>query len=327
MVSINQERKHEIFDNFQGKKIAVLGDLMLDRYLWGNVARISPEAPVPVVEIETDATQLGGAANVVNNLASLGTVPYPFGVVGNDADGKQLIQLFREMNLPTDGILIDDKRMTSVKTRIIAHNQHVVRADRETVAPISAETCARLIDRLMVVVKECDAVIFQDYNKGLLTPESIRLFIDLIQKHQRIITVDPKFENFFNYKNVTLFKPNRVETEQALSIRIRTDDDVGEAIIELKKRLQCENVLITLGEKGMCLLEWDETLTFIPTRAQHVHDVSGAGDTVISTLTVALAAGATMKEATTIANYAAGIVCSEVGAVPVKFETLRKVVQ
>jgi len=322
MVSISESRRNRIFKDFKNKKIAVIGDLMLDRYLWGTVARISPEAPVPVVEIDSEATRLGGAANVVHNLSTLGAVAMPFGVVGDDSAGDELIELFKNMGFNTDGIIIDKSRATSVKTRIIAHNQHVVRADRESKGTISHDICSQLIKKISDFLSDLDAVIFQDYNKGLLTPETIKGIIQLVKPTHQVITVDPKFDNFFDYKGVTVFKPNRKETEQALGIRILNDDDLTKAIIHLKEKLLCENVLITLGAKGMCLLDANGEVSMIPTKAQQVHDVSGAGDTVISTLTLALIAGATMKEATTIANYAAGVVCSEVGVVPIYFEQL-----
>ncbi|MBN2010623.1 D-glycero-beta-D-manno-heptose-7-phosphate kinase [candidate division KSB1 bacterium] len=322
MVTFTDARKKELFDEFEGRKIAVVGDLMLDRYFWGKVTRISPEAPVPVVDIDSEATHLGGAANVVNNLSSLGAIPVPFGVVGDDQAGHQLIHLFQNMNCPTDGIIVDPDRLTAVKTRIIAHNQHVVRADRETKSPITKDIRERLIAILTEGIDDFDAIIFQDYNKGLLIPESIHPIITLAHQHGKVVTVDPKFDNFFEYKGVTLFKPNRKETEQALGIRVSFDQDITEAIQLLKDRLTCENVLITLGSQGMCLLEAGGEITFESTKAQKVHDVSGAGDTVISTLTVALVAGATMKEATTLANYAAGVVVSEIGAVPIYINDL-----
>jgi rfaE bifunctional protein kinase chain/domain len=322
MITISEDRKREIFANFSGRKIMVVGDLMLDRYLWGRVARISPEAPVPVVEIESEATRLGGAANVSHNLAALKSTAIPVGVVGDDDNAEVLIDLFWKMNFITDGIIKDKSRITSVKTRIIAHNQHVVRADKETKEPIHDKLVQKLMNKVNKLINDCDAIIFQDYNKGLLTPELIKSIVMIANSKKKTITVDPKFDNFFCYRDVTLFKPNKKETEGALGIRITNEADLFKAIKHLKQKLSCKNVLITLGEKGMCLLEQDDELSLIPTKAQQVHDVSGAGDTVISTLTLALTAGASMKEATSFANFAAGIVCSEVGVVPVYFEQL-----
>ena len=327
MVSFSNSRKQQIFENFKHKKIAVIGDLMLDRYLWGKVSRISPEAPVPVVEIDSEATHLGGAANVVHNLYTLGAIPIPFGVIGDDNSGKLLKDLFKKKNFSTAGIIVDKKRKTSVKTRIIAHNQHVVRADYESKQPIPTNIFNKLMDKLRKIINDCDGVIFEDYNKGLLTSESITGIIDLLTSKSIKITVDPKFDNFFTYKNVTLFKPNLKETEEALGIKIETNTDLNQAAKLLKEKLTCAGILITLGEKGMCLLDSNNEISIIPTKASKVHDVSGAGDTVISTLTLALVAGANMKEATTIANYAAGVVCREVGAIPIQIDQLIKIMK
>lgn len=327
MVSFSEERKKQLFANFKDKKIIVVGDLMLDRYLWGTVTRVSPEAPVPVVEIESEATRLGGAANVAHNLATLGAVALPIGVIGDDNSGALLVDHLKKMNFATDGIIRYKSRATTVKTRIIAHDQHVVRADRESKNNISGELCQQLLQKLRSMIDNCDAIIVQDYNKGLLTPELIAGIVRFATKNNKIVTADPKFDNFFEYKKVTVFKPNRKETEQALGKRLTSDNDLKQASYYLKKKLSCENVLITLGAKGMCLLESDNEFTIISTKAQKVHDVSGAGDTVISTLTLALVAGANMKEATTVANYAAGIVCSNVGVVPIYLDKLIEVVK
>ena len=327
MISISEQRKQQLIDNFKNRKIIVIGDLMLDRYLWGTVAGISPEAPVPVVEIESEATNLGGAANVAHNLTSLGAIAIPVGVVGDDDRGELLLDLCKKMNFVTEGVIVDKSRNTTVKTRIIAHNQHVVRADRESKHAISSELAEKLIEKLNDLIDSCDAIIFQDYNKGLLTADLIKGVIQSATSKDKIITVDPKFDNFFEYQNVTVFKPNRKETERALGIKLAHDNELRRSCLHLKKKLSCESVLITLGEKGMCLLEPDFDFTTISTRALKVHDVSGAGDTVISTLTLAIVAGATLKEATTFANYAAGIVCNEVGVVPVQIEELTKAIK
>ncbi len=327
MISFSNTRKQELFANFQNKKIMVLGDLMLDRYLWGTVVRISPEAPVPVVEVDEDAVRLGGSANVVNNIRSLGAIAIPIGVVGNDEPGDKLIELFQEMDFDTTGIITDKSRLTSVKTRIIAHGQHVVRADHETKEPIQTKIMNEIIARVKRYIDDCDAIIFQDYNKGLLTQKLIKKVIQIANEKQRVITVDPKFDNFFEYKHVTVFKPNRKELQDALGVRIVTDEQLFDACYKLKQTLECQNLLVTLGERGMCLFDNQNDLSLIPTKARKVHDVSGAGDTVISTLTVALVAGSTIKEATTLANYAAGIVCSEVGVVPIHIDQLIETIE
>jgi D-glycero-beta-D-manno-heptose-7-phosphate kinase len=327
MVTFSEQRKQNLLSNFKNKKILVIGDLMLDRYLWGNVIRISPEAPVPVVEVESEATRLGGAANVANNIATLTAIPIPIGVIGNDEAGRVLKNHFQESGFSIEGIMQDPLRRTTTKTRIIAHNQHVVRADQESKQPISQAIADKLLKKLQPMIEACDAIIFEDYNKGLLTSYLIRNIIQLAGSKNKIITVDPKFDNFFEYQNITLMKPNRKETEGILGRKLTTEQNLLQASQEIKTKLACQNVLITLGEHGMCLLESNDEFSFIPTKAQKVHDVSGAGDTVISTLTVALVAGATMKEATTLANYAAGVVCSEVGVVPIQLEKLAEAIE
>lgn len=322
MLDITHDELGIIKKNFAGKKIVVIGDMMLDCYFWGDVKRISPEAPVPVVEVDDEFYRFGGAANVAYNIIKLGGIPVPIGVIGNDNAGEKLTALMQRAGLYSDGIIIDNSRPTTAKTRVIAENHHVVRIDRESKLNISSDVQQKILDFFERTIDSIDAVILQDYNKGVLTPSIIRKVIEIAGNKNKIITVDPKFDNFFKYKNVTLFKPNRKETEAALGRRISNNEEVTEAIIYLKKTLSCEGVLITLGENGMCLLESNDEIDFIPTKAKKVHDVSGAGDTVISTLTLALVAGATMKEATSLSNYAAGVVCSEVGVVPIQLNQL-----
>jgi len=326
MITFTDARLDWLFEQFKNKKIIVLGDLMMDRYVWGTVNRISPEAPVPIVEVATEFTRLGGAANVANNLYSLGATPIPIGIVGGDLEGKQLIQLMRDFHFPTDFIFEDASRSTTVKTRIIANDQHVVRADRESKEPINPDLFQKLKEAVARNITQADALIIQDYNKGLLIGELITEAIDLANQHHKITTVDPKFDNFFSYKSVTLFKPNRKETEAALGIKIDSLEDVENACRVLRERLKCQAVLITLGDQGMCFLDSSGEFRQIPTKARKVHDVSGAGDTVISTLTLALATGADLKEAISLANYAAGAVCSEVGVVPIETSKLRQTI-
>lgn len=295
---------------------------MLDRYLIGNVTRISPEAPVPVVEIDQEMERLGGAANVIHNLKMLKAQATPVGIIGDDEAGKLLGDLFRDLDCSITGLVVDKSRPTSIKTRIIAHDQHVVRADRESRKYIGRAVAEKLIRVIEKLIPTVDAVILEDYNKGLLSSDIISTVISLAKRSNKVITVDPKIDNFFSYEGVTLFKPNRKEAETALGLTMKDEGDYHHACKQLRERLHCDNVLITLGEKGMCLLESTGDFSIITTRALQVHDVSGAGDTVISTLTLCLASGATMKEATTIANYAAGVVVSKVGVVPIHFEQL-----
>ncbi|MFZ5517165.1 MAG: D-glycero-beta-D-manno-heptose-7-phosphate kinase [Candidatus Zhuqueibacterota bacterium] len=327
MITIDSPRLDSFFNSFKDKKIIVLGDVMLDRYLWGIVDRISPEAPVPVVEISEEFTRLGGAANVANNLFSLGATPIPIGIIGDDQEGEQLLSQLKKLGFPTEFIIKDPSRPTAIKTRIIANDQHVVRADRESRHPVDTAIAKKVNQAVRETLRQADALIFQDYNKGLLTKSIITQAIEEANAQKTIVTVDPKFENFFAFKTVTLFKPNRKEIEAALGVRIISEEILKESCLKLMSKLQCNAVLVTLGEAGMCLLESSGEFTLAPTKARKVHDVSGAGDTVISTLTLALASGASLKEAITLANYAAGAVCEEVGVVPIDPIKLRYAVE
>lgn len=322
MITFSKKRINTLFDSFKNKKIVVVGDLMLDHYIWGSVAKISPEAPVPVVGVEKESHRFGGAANVVNNVKKLGAEVFPIGVLGKDGGGELLINLFKEENLSVEGLIHASQRTTTIKTRIIAHNQHVVRIDREIKSAINAKIQQEIIDLLETHLDNANALILEDYNKGLLTPALIEKIIRLARDKQIKILVDPKFDNFFSYTNTTLFKPNRKEIADKLGVKLKTTDDIIHAGNKLKKRLLCEAVLITLGEQGMILFDSGKEPLTIPTKAVKVHDVSGAGDTVIAVLAVAVAAGADFREAATIANYAAGIVCGEVGIVPVDRDQL-----
>lgn len=322
MSGFEKERLKSLFDKFNGERIAVIGDLMVDKYVWGSVSRISPEAPVPVLEVESESTRLGGAANVANNIKSLGAEPILFGVVGADEAGVSLKSILREMGSTDDGIITDTQRPTTVKTRVIALNQHVVRLDHEVRKDIDSEVVKRISDILNSMSNKLDAVLLEDYNKGMLTKELLDAVIKFAQRNDKIVNVDPKQNNFFEYKHVTVFKPNRKEAENALGLPAGSDQQAIAAAKELLRRLDCKNVLLTRGEKGMTLFECDGSYAHIPTKARKVADVSGAGDTVISTLTVALASGATVKEAAAIANHAGGIVCGEVGVVTVDKEKL-----
>lgn len=326
MIAISEPRLRELFTRMKGKRIAVVGDLMLDRYLWGSVSRISPEAPVPVVDMADEQMRLGGAANVAKNIKSLGGEPMLFGVIGNDNSGKQLLDIARGSAFALDGIVTDPSRPTTVKTRVIAHSQHVVRIDRETKTDIPQEIQARVMQKLRAEITSIDGLIIEDYNKGFVAAGLIRQIVELANQHNLIVTVDPKFKNFFEYRNVTVFKPNRNEVEEALGARLETDADVAKAGKVLLERLKARNILLTLGEKGMSLFEENGSVSSVPTKARNVADVSGAGDTVISTLTLALAAGAAIKEAAALANFAGGVVCGYVGIVPIDPDELQRVI-
>jgi rfaE bifunctional protein kinase chain/domain len=326
MNHIEPSRAEQILNSARGKQIAVVGDFMLDRHLKGTVRRISPEAPVPVVEIDTETTGLGGAGNVVQNLASLGVQPHAFGLIGDDAAGQVLTGLLQSVGAPTDGMIAVAERKTTEKMRIIAHDQHVVRADRESVEEIAASDEQRLLDAFRAICPSLGAVILQDYNKGVLTRRVIEGTLEIAKEHNVAVAVDPKFHHFFSYSHVHLFKPNIKEMELALGVRIREDSQFLEAGHELFERLAPEYLLVTRGEKGMTLFHDRDRVQHISTHAMNVHDVSGAGDTVIATFVVAEAGGASPSEAAILANYAAGIVCGEVGVVPVDRQRLIDVI-
>lgn len=322
MINIPKPRLNEIRNSLKGKKVAVVGDMMLDCYFWGEVKRISPEAPVPVIEIDNEFYRFGGAANVAFNILKLGGIPYPVGVIGYDNNGSIFNSLIEEAGIESSGILIDDSRPTTAKTRVIAVKQHIVRIDQERKEYVNSGIEQKILKFIKENSNDFDAVILQDYNKGVLTPYVIEEIIDLARSKDIIINVDPKFNNFFRYKGVTAFKPNRKETEDALGIRITNDQELHYAGNKLLNELDAKYVLLTLGEAGVSIFRKGEEVIRIPTKARKVADVSGAGDTVISTLTMALAAGADICEASYLANYAGGLVCEEVGIVPIEEEKL-----
>ena len=324
---MNKERLKELEKNFKGKKIAIIGDLMLDGYFWGDVSRVSPEAPVPVVEIDDEFFRFGGAANVALNVLKLGGIPLLLGVIGDDNDGQILLNLMKDIGIGSHGIFVDKTRPTSNKTRVIAGTQHVVRIDKESKENISNVLQNKIIDLLNKNISQLDAIILQDYNKGVLTEELISSVISIGNENNKIVSVDPKFINFSKFQNATVFKPNKKETEDILGMRIITDEDISVAGKKLLELLNPKYVLLTLGNKGIALFQKDNNEIRIPTKARNVADVSGAGDTVISTLTYALTAGALIEEAAYIANYAGGLVCEDVGIVPIESDKLFSVLR
>ena len=253
MVSLSESRLLKLKQDFNGKRIAVVGDMMLDGYFWGDVRRISPEAPVPVLEVEEEFFRFGGAANVALNVSTLGGIPIPIGVIGYDNYGTIFSSLLNESKITDDGIMIDESRSTTTKTRVIANSQHVVRIDKESKDYIDGKMEKKIINYVIENINDFDAVLLQDYNKGVLTESLIKEIIDVAIKDDKLITVDPKFDNFFNYKNVTVFKPNRKETEQKLGMKITSTEDVTFAGEKLLKELNAKYVLLTLGEEGIAV--------------------------------------------------------------------------
>lgn len=310
----------QIFSSSDKNKIFIIGDVMLDRYLMGDVTRISPEAPVQVFDIKNSDYRLGGAANVSYNIRTLGADPFLIGVIGDDNEGVLLREAMNSLEINTEGLIIEIDRPTTSKTRVISDSHHLLRIDSESKDDISAESVNNIISLLEKHKNETGIIILQDYNKGVLTKDLIKKVIDFSITNNLKVLVDPKFENFFEFKNTYLFKPNRKELEDALGKKIKSTEDVEKFALELMGKLNSENIILTLGEEGMMIFENHNgslKKEKIPTNARKVADVSGAGDTVISTIAVCLAGGASLKDAAIISNFAAGLVVEEVGIVPV----------
>lgn len=299
-----------ILDNFKNIKIGVVGDLMLDDYIYGTVERISPEAPVPVVNVKEEKFVLGGAANVVNNLASLGAKTICFGVIGNDANGERLLGAFADKKIDVSGLIRDKERTTIVKRRIIGSNQQLLRIDWEDITPISTFLEYALLRNIESKIDELDAVILSDYDKGVLTPMVAKEIVRMCRDRGKIVTVDPKPKNAMNYYGATSMTPNRKEAKECLGMERATNmEEVGK---ELKEKLKLDNLLLTRSEEGMSLFI-ENKIVNIPTFAKEVYDVTGAGDTVISVFTLAAASGVSWHEAAKIANTAAGVAVGKMG--------------
>lgn len=300
-----------VVKNFSGKRILVLGDIMLDKYLWGNVGRISPEAPVPVVEVNRDTSCLGGAGNVCQNLRSLGASPIPVGVVGDDQAGHWI----RESVPDCSGIFVDKKRPTTVKTRIIAHHQQVVRVDQEEKKPISSAMEDKIFDFIQTHASE--GILISDYNKGLLTRALMTKLLPYAHKKGIAVFVDPKVDNFFSFSPVTLINPNHTEAEQIVHHTCDTDAQVEKAGAKILSRIEAKYMILKRGERGMTVFEKGNKEIHIPTIAKEVYDVTGAGDTVIATASLALLSSASILEAAILANAAAGVVVGKIGTATV----------
>ena len=302
-----------IVSNFKNVKVMVIGDLILDEFLWGDVTRISPEAPVPVVWVRKESFMPGGASNVANNLRSLGAGVYLVGVIGDDERGAILKGALEQKGIDTAGVMMDESRPTTLKTRVVAHHQQVVRIDKEKVDSLDAGITGRLINYVERMIKSVDAVIIEDYGKGVISPLLLSKVLPLAKKSGKIISVDPKEEHFKYYKGVTTITPNNHEAAKAAGFEIKDDSSLKKAGQVLLNKLNCRIVLITLGENGMAVFQKGKPMKHIPTVAQEVFDVSGAGDTVVASFTLSLAAGAGPIMAAHIANCAAGIVVGKIG--------------
>jgi D-beta-D-heptose 7-phosphate kinase/D-beta-D-heptose 1-phosphate adenosyltransferase len=303
----------KIIGNFKDARVLVIGDLILDEFLWGEVSRISPEAPVPVVWVRTESFMPGGASNVANNLKSLGANVYLAGVIGDDERGAILKGELMRSGVNVEGVIIDGSRPTTLKTRVVAHHQQVVRIDKERVETLSDRIASKIIAYVKEKIKDLDAVIIEDYGKGVITPKLLGRVIPLARSHKKIISVDPKEEHFRYYRGVSVITPNNHEASKAVGFEITDTATLKKAGAKLIGRVNCSIALVTLGEKGMAVFQRGRPMKHIPTVAQEVYDVSGAGDTVIAAYTLCLASGADPVQAAHISNCAAGIVVGKVG--------------
>ncbi len=316
----------DILHSFRSKRIAVIGDIMLDKYIFGHVSRISPEYPVPVVDVTHEDHRLGGAANVALNTLSLGAETMLIGITGIDGNREILLDLFRSHGLATEGLIGDPSRPTTCKTRILSQNHHITRVDFESRKEINAEIERAVLGSFEAVVDSIGAVVLEDYNKGLLGARLIQDIITSARMHYVPVLVDPKLQNFFAYKGCTVFKPNLSEMAASLGIVLHNNDDEIEAACRLlQEKLEAETIIVTRSDKGMTI--YNGSFTHIEATSLEVADVSGAGDTVIGMLALGAATGIDIVTNATIANVAAGTVCQEVGAVPVKYEKLLKAYQ
>lgn len=312
---------------FKEARVMVLGDLMVDEYIWGSVSRISPEAPVPVVQVTSESLRLGGAGNVVNNIQALGGKVFIGGVVGQDEMARKVLHDLRGLGVDTGGVIVESSRVTTVKTRIIAQHQQVVRYDREVVRPIQGENIRLILSLLKERIHELDAVLVSDYGKGVVCQALMEPLREEVLGAGKILAVDPKVKNFPFFRNVTIITPNHYEAGEAAGCVIQSQEDLVAVGEKLLKQLAAKSVLITRGEKGMSLFQENGEVTHIPTMAKEVFDVTGAGDTVISVLTLAMAAGAGPREAAMLSNYAAGVVVGEVGTATLQAWDLQNAVK
>jgi len=315
----------KLFQQFNSLNILVIGDVMMDSYLWGNVDRISPEAPVPVISVKRKENRLGGAANVALNIQALGASPIICAVIGDDIEGDEFVRLMDEQQLSTEGLLRLNSRPTTVKTRVIGHHQQMLRIDAEVDRNINSQETEDLISKALAIIstRKIDAIIFEDYDKGAITETLITRIVEKAKEEGIITVVDPKKRNFLSYKNVTLFKPNLKELREGLKvdINLKSPGELESAVTKLQQALNAEKVMVTLSEHGV-FMQSDKENKIIPAHIRNIADVSGAGDTVISTAALCLASGLDDFKTAAIANLAGGLVCEHIGVVPIDREQL-----
>ncbi|MCX7974289.1 MAG: D-glycero-beta-D-manno-heptose-7-phosphate kinase [Candidatus Aminicenantes bacterium] len=316
-IPFNRQRLFKLIERFNRPQLVVLGDLMLDKYIWGEVSRISPEAPVPVVEVKRDTSCLGGAGNVAHNIEALGGKSILVGIVGDDEPGQWIKAHVRDNR----GIFVEPSRPTTVKTRIIAHHQQVVRVDIEKRTPLPDSLENAIFSFLQKL--SFDGLVISDYNKGLIKESLIKNILDLAHKKGIPVFVDPKVENFHLFSPITLITPNHHEAERIVRQECRTNAQIEEAGQKIFSLIDTRYIILKRGEQGMTVFERGKRPIHIPTVAREVFDVTGAGDTVIATASLALLAGATIEEAALLANAAAGIVVGKIGTATVSPEELK----
>jgi len=315
----------ELINGFSRLKVLIIGDLMIDSYTWGKVSRISPEAPVPVVNVIRRESRLGGAGNVVLNISSLGATAVICSVIGDDAPGRELQKIILDANLSTDGLIVEPGRMTTVKERIIAGSQQVVRVDSETENSISLSSQQALLAHIKDSMSDVDVIIFEDYDKGVLSAELIQSVISMAKENNIPTVVDPKRKNFFAYQGATLFKPNLHELRDGLGL-MPTDfdaDHLAETVRKFKVSQEFSGVFVTLSERGV-YIDFENDQHLIPAHIRQISDVSGAGDTVISIAACVLALGGSTEQIASLANLGGGLVCESLGVVPIDLALLRK---
>lgn len=325
--SVKKEHIRELFKSFNNLNVLVIGDVMIDSYMWGSVSRISPEAPVPIVSVKSKEKRLGGAANVALNLQALGATPILCSVIGVDYDGLAFLDLLKQQKLSQKGILKSRERLTTVKTRVLGNKHQVVRVDEETEEDISPAENDQLLQLISFILQhdKIDVIIFEDYNKGLITNKLIQKTVDLAKKRGIPVAVDPKKKNFLNYKGVTLFKPNLKELKEGLKVDFDVDNtnEMQRILSSFRHKQKIATLLLTLSEKGICTNS-RSVKEILPAHIRTIADVSGAGDTVISVAALCTALETNPILTAALANLAGGLVCEQVGVVPLSKEQLLK---
>ena len=324
---MNPTELKKIFDSFNKLKVLIIGDLMVDVYYWGDVSRISPEAPVPIVAVSKKESRMGGAANVAINIQAMGATPILCGVIGDDSNGEKLLKILKEKKLPTEGIVVSEDRPTTTKTRIISSNHHIVRIDDETDEYIGEEQTKKLLEQIEKFIKkgEADVIIFEDYDKGVISASLIKKVVSLAKKYNIPTVVDPKKRNFTDYHEVTLFKPNLKELKEGLKVEVQGGDikQVQAVTERLRKNQRIANVLVTLSEYGV-FINSEKEKKLVPAHIRNISDVSGAGDTVVSIAALCSALNLPPLDIAFLSNLAGGQVCEKTGVVPVDKKQLLK---